>query len=237
MADRITEAVNATPYPKAPSIWIAYPKLDDWKRLFVPVLDPKRAGDIHWLRAKHDFMKSGHEKFVTAQLDAVASKSTGQTLLIQFRASPESVMIFPYVFAPYYVDDEVAASIAVELYAATAKGRLMLPKLDDGSPFCARKFDGTRICRGAGTGSAVDIFFWAADPLGFRGHTYSEEEVLLHELVHALRWCPASNMADRSPEVTAIKRNFSPSSSRICTDPLVLLCHELIGTALCRRIV
>ena len=80
MANKITEAVNATPYPKAPSIWIAYPQLDDWKRLFVPVLDPKRASDVHWLRAKYDFMKSGHESFVKNQLDAVVSRSTGQTL-------------------------------------------------------------------------------------------------------------------------------------------------------------
>ena len=188
MANKITEAVSATPYPKAPSIWISYPRPADWKRLFVPVLDPKRANDAHWLRAKYDFMKSGHETFVKNQLDAIVSKSTGQTLLLQFRATPSySVMIFPYVFAPDYVEDEVAATIAVELYAATAKNRLMLPKLDDGSPFCTRKFDGTRICRGTGTGSAVDIFFWAADPLGFRGHTYTEDEVLLHELVHALR--------------------------------------------------
>jgi hypothetical protein len=63
----------------------------------------------------------------------------------------------------------------------------MLPKLSDGSPFCARRFDGTRICKGTGTGSAVDLYFWSADPLGLRGHTYSEDDVLLHELVHALR--------------------------------------------------
>ena len=63
----------------------------------------------------------------------------------------------------------------------------MLPKLSDGSPFCARRFDGTRICKGTGTGSAVDLYFWSAHPLGLRGHTYSEDDVLLHELVHALR--------------------------------------------------
>ncbi len=188
MADKVTEAVNAKPYPKARSIWIAYPQFADWKRLFVPVLDPKRAKDAHWLRAKYDFMKSAHETFVEKQLDAIAGKATGTTLLIQFHASPGySVMIFPYVFAPDYADDEVANTIPVELYAATAKDRLMLPRLDDGSPFCTPKFDGTRICKGTGTGSAVDIFFWAADPLGLRGHTYSEDEVLLHELVHALR--------------------------------------------------
>src|SRR5208283_64400 len=76
MADKITEAVDATPYPKAPSIWIAYPQLDDWKRLFVPVFDPKRASDIHWLQAKYAFMKSSHETFVTTQLNAIASKPT-----------------------------------------------------------------------------------------------------------------------------------------------------------------
>ena len=71
MADKITKAVDASPYPKAPSIWIAYPQLDDWKRLFVPVLDPKRAIDAHWLQAKYAFMKSRHETFVTSQLDAI----------------------------------------------------------------------------------------------------------------------------------------------------------------------
>jgi hypothetical protein len=187
MADKITKAVDASPYPKAPSIWIAYPQLDDWKTLFVPVLDPKRVIDARWLQAKYAFMKSSHETFVTTQLDAIVSKSTGQTLLLQFRASPKSVMIFPYVFAPDYVDDEVAATIAVELYAATAKNRLMLPTLSDGSPFCARKFDGTRICKGTGTGSAVDMYFWSADPLGLRSQTYGADDVLLHELTHALR--------------------------------------------------
>jgi len=36
MPDKITEAVHATPYPSAPSIWIAYPELGDWNACFFP---------------------------------------------------------------------------------------------------------------------------------------------------------------------------------------------------------
>jgi len=186
MPDKITEAVHATPYPSAPSIWIAYPEPGDWKRLFLPVLDPHLAADVHWLRAKYNFMRSNHEANVKGLLDAIASQHTGQTLFQLFRERPgHSVMIFPYIFAPRYLEGSDADTRPVEPYAATAKNKPMVGA--SGKNFCTFKFDGARICRGTGTGSAVDIFFLQADPLGFFRRTNSTDDMLLHELVHALR--------------------------------------------------
>jgi len=187
------------------------------ERLFLPVLDPHLAADVHWLHAKYNFMRSNHEANVKGLLDAIGSQHTGQTLFQLFRERPSrSVMSFPYIFAPRHLEDSDADTRPVEPYAATAKNKPMVGA--SGKNFCTFKFDGARICRGTGTGSAVDIFFLQADPLGLFRRTDSTDDMLLHELVHVLRMVSGVDNSLGVSGVTKIRKSFSGSSSQICTD-------------------
>jgi hypothetical protein len=189
----LTDSVDAVSYPEVPNIWIAYPSPKDWKRLFNPVFDKKRAADIHWQRSKYDHMRRAHEDEVTNQLRVISGRNTGRTILQLFRLrSGHSVMILPFVFMDD-PSDVVASTIPIEEYAATAKGERMLDK--DGSKhwLTERKFDGTIAKRGTGTGSSVDVYYPRANPLGLAYSTdETDDEILLHELVHAFDlWGPA----------------------------------------------
>jgi hypothetical protein len=187
MTKKITGAVDAAPYPKAPSIWIAFPQPGDWRRVFAPVLDRTKVRDAHWMRAKYEHMKRSHMDMVSKQLDMIWGKNTGRTILQQFHSRPTySVMILPFV-CDDHKSDAVARTVPTEIYAATAKGERMYDK--DGKDWdCHEKFDGTKVCRGTGTGSSVDIFYPQANPLGLSYSTdETDDEILLHELVHALR--------------------------------------------------
>lgn len=164
MTNKITHAVDATPYPVAPSIWIAFPQYDDW----LNVIDPSQN--------KYDAMKSQHKQDVKKKLDLISSKSTGQAVFAELRDRPSySVMIFPFAFAPDVQQPRtVATTVPLEGPAATEKDwPLTLPGI------IQRVCDKHQVCRrdtGTGTGSAVDIYYWPGP-----------EEFLLHELVHASR--------------------------------------------------
>jgi len=183
MAAKINSAVYATPYPRSPSIWIAYPGIGDWQQVFLPVLDPVRAKDLRWLRAKYEVLKTAHENFVGDQLELIARQSTGQTIFRLFRDKPGySVMIFPFEFSDSYDESLNASTYAVQEYAATVKGEYIMYNRQS---ICDHEPDGTLICRGTGTGSAADIFF--LNQATIVPAKESPDEILLHELVHALR--------------------------------------------------
>jgi len=147
----ITQAVVATPYPPAPSIWIAYPGLFDWVQLYDKktrvitrpsfsisfalklLRDANQSHDKEQvdrinrqISLQYMNMKSDHEKQVWDQLDAIKWWLTGQAVFAELSARPSySVMIFPFDFLPTdeWRADTIAATLPVRL-PTTALDRL-----------------------------------------------------------------------------------------------------------------
>jgi len=177
--ESMTEPVRATPYPAAPSIVIAYPSPLDWRRLY----DRNGWKDVRWLREHYADMSRSHERSVTKQLDMISSPRTGRAVFAEMNArSAYSVMIFPFDLLPraHWGPGKGAVTLAVEERASWARGVPMCGATAQGTSYCS----GSDAPTGAGTGSAVDIYFTASR---YDGGVQTADEALLHELVHASR--------------------------------------------------
>jgi hypothetical protein len=182
MTSRITEAVYAVPYPIAPTVWIAFPSLTDWKHFLMPAHDKAKAKDVRWLQHRYDQAKQAHEDDVRAQLRVILGFNTGRTILQMFRLrSGHSVLIFPFA-----LDDNpgttIATAVPLDDIAATATRAPLLDR--EGKP-SDKKIDRAR--RGTGAGSGVDVFYSNVDARSVSQTDETSDEVLLHELVHAVR--------------------------------------------------
>jgi hypothetical protein len=171
----ITEAVHAAPYPHAANVVVAYPSFGDWVRLYDAQKNRTMSGN-HELFVD---MRRNHERKTLEQLNIMVKSDTGQAVFDEISARPSfSVMILPFDFLPAGSWSQHAGAItrAVQSQAESLVGVPMAGQTSTGK----RYFSPTK---GAGTGSAADIYFTSRR---HRGHE-TPDEVLLHELTHATR--------------------------------------------------
>jgi hypothetical protein len=182
----IAREIEATPYAHAPNVVIAYPHLEDWKKLYKPqsLRMPDARGiyrNVDAFDSRYQDMKRDHENNVLKCLGRILGWAAGRAVLAELRARPSfSVCIFPFDFLP-------SASWSPGSGAVT--GAIRLPQ-SAAERARGTKPPGTQVCENgvcradleSPTGKSVDVFFTAR-----RYWDCDGDSVLLHELVHAAR--------------------------------------------------
>jgi hypothetical protein len=172
----ITRAIEATPFPSAPSVLISYPHIEDWWNRY-PEL--RRAGwvnrDKEWYYQQY---KGVYQDGVFRRLRHLQHSATGRAVLAELRAEP-SVYIFPLDFLPSVDEAPPFATASTDTLripqTPRERARGIMPPATD---FLKR---GVAYASGEKPG-AVDVFY--SEELCDKGQ---EDETLLHELVHAAR--------------------------------------------------
>jgi hypothetical protein len=182
----ITRKIEATPFPHANNVVIAYPHFEDWKKLYKP--QPLRMPDAQGIYrnvdafdSRYQDMKRDHVKYVLNHLVMMRETATGRAVLAELKARPSfSVYIFPFDFLP-------SGDWSTGTGALTEPMSLPQTAAERAS---RKKPPATQVCQNGAcwadlespTGKSVDVFFTA--------RRYPErwtDGVLLHELVHAAR--------------------------------------------------
>jgi len=183
----ITRAIEATPFPQAPNVVIAYPHFEDWKNLYKP--GPLRMPDaqgiyrnVNAFESRYRDMKRDHEKHVLKCLGLIKERAAGRAVLAELKARPSfSVYILPFDFMPrgdWSVDTEALTEPITLPQSAEERARGIKPP-------------GTKTCKKGAcwadlqspTGKSVDVFYTAR-----RAADSDADGSLLHELVHAMRF-------------------------------------------------
>jgi hypothetical protein len=186
----ITREIEATPFPFARNVVIAYPHREDWKKLYKP--QPLRMPDARGIyrnvdafESRYQDMKRDHEDKVLKCLGMIQRWAAGRAVLAELRAWRSfSVYIFPFDFLPSddwkHRRDETLGAITEPItlpQTAVERARGTKPP---GTQFCT---NGACFADpDSRTGKSADVFFTArrfADGYG--------DSALLHELVHAMR--------------------------------------------------
>jgi hypothetical protein len=178
MEDRVT-AWEDLPFPGYPSISIAYPVLDDWVAMF----DPRHnRSDASNLESYEDF-KQRHQKQITSLLKEIVARKSGKALLGETNLTANTITIFPIDFVStssrwikfhnnaIATTDSAVKSTHPGMYASTSKNK---------------KTKVTTNNIGTGEGANSEIYF-TAGRLRPGGPGYNSDEILFHELVHAVR--------------------------------------------------
>jgi hypothetical protein len=183
----ITREIEATPFPFARNVVIAYPHREDWKKLYKP--QPLRMPDARGIyrnvdafESRYQDMKRDHEDKVLKCLGMIQRWAAGRAVLAELRAWRSfSVYILPFDFLPS------AATWSLDAGAAT--GPIILPQ-SAAERARGTKPRGTDFCKNGAcwadpdsrTGKSADVFFTAR-----RFADCDRDGRLLHELVHAAR--------------------------------------------------
>jgi hypothetical protein len=188
----ITREIEATPFPFARNVIIAYPHREDWKKLYKP--QPLRMPDARGIyrnvdafESRYQDMKRDHENHVLKCLGMIQRWAAGRAVLAELRARPAfSVYILPFDFLPSddwidVVDPKKRAGAITEVITlpqtAAERARGTKPR---GTQFCT---NGACFADSySRTGKSVDVFFTAR-----RFADRDGDSSLLHELVHAMR--------------------------------------------------
>jgi hypothetical protein len=156
----------------SPHVIISYPSLQDWSRLY----QPRRVGEIHDPRQTYADMLHHHQRTVLTQLDLVHAVSSGRAAFAELSAAPHEVLIYPFDFQPSAfwkktdADSETIADTTAEHTRRSVR---------QGVSRCGK----AGCFLAVGGGGRAQIFFTASRATG----SDSADEVLLHELVHAVR--------------------------------------------------
>ncbi len=179
-------------YRHASKISIAYPRYEDWRKVYDPDDLYTRYRDQRYGPTMHQSMRRDHERSVTLQLDVIFGSDTGKAVLGELNVGPPwTVMIYPFEVAPmaeYKKMLQGGFTTAAFTTSAYRDDRSLLDPQLVGVPFCAKALNGVWTCvkaTGTGKGSDVELYYSAArnaDSL------FSADDVLLHELVHAGRF-------------------------------------------------
>ena len=211
--DPALQGISELNFPPAPAVAIAYPRFLDWSRLYnfhknlgaaytidklaneLEMMRSPAPGQvpnsrIAWAQERHLGMRRSHENSLMAQLNEVLHRSTGKKIFEELNSSKHKARIFPFDFAP-------SRSWSTTILALTrprdAEGSWLKDAPFGGRSFAGRSFNLTvgnqhtpadKYRRGTGIGSDSDIFFTPHQRQGAK----SDDEILLHELVHACRY-------------------------------------------------
>jgi hypothetical protein len=182
----ITREIEATPFPFARNVIIAYPHFEDWKKLYKP--QPLRMPDARGIyrnvdafESRYQDMKRDHENHVLKCLGMIQRWAAGRAVLAELRARRSfSVYILPFDFLPSADWVPVAGALTEPLtlpQTAAERARGTKPR-------------GTQVCKKGAcwadpdshTGKSADVFYTAR-----RFRDENADGALLHELVHAAR--------------------------------------------------
>ncbi len=195
---RIEDPIEELPLPGFPNVVIGFPSFMDW----VSMYDPRRNRGFQRDRASYAIFKTRHEKTMLAALGEIAGRESGKALLRETNGG-FTIQILPIDFLPslkmwvkYHknavqLDDVPASAMSLGMYAGTRKNKT------------------NRV--GAGSGSDAQVFF-SPERLRSQGPGMNPDEILFHEMVHAIRATQGvsttgfkmSNDYDNQEEFTAV---------------------------------
>jgi hypothetical protein len=172
---RVIEPTVDEPFPGYPNVIVSFPSFGDWQAMY----DPRNNRGLQQNQVTYEDFKRRHQKVMNKALADIASRSAGKALLSETSSSSSfSITILPIDFVPTqkqwikYHTNAIQSDIALH---AMAKG-MHVHERRTGGP--NRK--------GTGRGSDAEIFF-SPERLRLGGPGMNPDEVLFHEMVHAVR--------------------------------------------------
>jgi hypothetical protein len=177
----ITRAIEAMPFPSAPSVVASFPHREDWWNRHRAL---RRAGsrnhnidEFQWL---YQEQRRRHQDSVLKRLRHIKHWATGRAVLAELRARPSySTYIFPWDFLPS-IDrgdpGDLGMTEALRIpQTRRERARGIKPP---GTKFLVRGVSYASLDKPG----AVDVFY-----SDYRCKEGEADGVLLHELVHAMR--------------------------------------------------
>jgi hypothetical protein len=174
LVNRVIEPVTRLAVPGYPKIAIAFPSLGDWTAIY----DPRNNRGAALNQTTFFEFRDRHERTMQKLLAEIAASRCGAALLAQSNASASfNISILPMDFVSSrdmwvkYHNNAISTSDGIDsrvigMYAGTAA-------------------DGSNLT-GSGFGSSAEIFF-SPERLKRTGPGMKPDEVLFHEIVHAVR--------------------------------------------------
>lgn len=169
---RETEKINFDGFP---NVIIAFPAFGDWLAMY----NPRKKGNFAASKQTYEDFKRRHQKQMTNALREIAARTTGRALLAESNSNPGlQITILPMDFVSSqkkwikYHTNAIAEAPAEDAKAI--------------GTYVRHEKDGS-IVRGSGLGADAEIYF-SPDRLRSRGPGMNPDEVLYHEMVHAVRF-------------------------------------------------
>jgi hypothetical protein len=169
---RISDAISRVALPDFPNVSVAYPSFDDWVAIYDPRgMRPHQANQTSFL----DF-RQRHENQMLGAFREILTRASGKALLEETRGG-RRIDVLPMDFVDTaeewikYHDNAIASSnnkhsSVIGMYAGTDE-------------------DGDNVV-GSGRGAKVQIFY-SPERLKTKTAGFLPDEVLYHEMVHAVR--------------------------------------------------
>lgn len=175
MERRILEDTEDVQFPGFPSLIIAYPSFNDWTAMF----DPRDNRGAAANSETYEDFKEKHQKQITSMLKEITARKAGQALLGETNRSPHWITILP-------IDFVSTQSRWVKFHNnAIASPHSAKESAVKGSHAGQNK-DGDNL-KGTGAGTSSWVYFTPERIRPGGGPGYNPDEILFHELVHAVR--------------------------------------------------